>query len=124
MLQELGLLECADTIIGAPLLKGITGGERKRTSVGVELVVKPALVFLDEPTSGLDSYSAMQLIKVLKKVVNTGSSVLFTIHQPSSDVYNAFDQIILMNIGQVMASGTADNMYSFFSHDNSADWIT
>jgi len=48
MLQELGLLKCADTIVGGPLLKGISGGERKRTSVGVELVVKPALVFLDE----------------------------------------------------------------------------
>ena len=60
MLQELGLLECADTIIGAPLLKGITGGERKRTSVGVELVVKPALVFLDEvriQKSGVDMTS-------------------------------------------------------------------
>jgi len=57
MLEALGLNHCADTCIGGPLLKGISGGERKRTSVGVELVVKPALVFLDEPTSGLDSFS-------------------------------------------------------------------
>lgn len=55
MLKELGLTACADTIVGGPLIKGISGGERKRTSVGVELVVKPAMVFLDEPTSGLDS---------------------------------------------------------------------
>jgi ABC-type multidrug transport system ATPase subunit len=55
MLQELGLSECADTVVGNLLIKGISGGERKRTSVGVELVVKPAMVFLDEPTSGLDS---------------------------------------------------------------------
>ena len=53
MLEELGLTNCADTVIGGGLLKGISGGEKKRTSIGVELVVKPSLVFLDEPTSGL-----------------------------------------------------------------------
>jgi ABC-type multidrug transport system ATPase subunit len=52
MVNELGLNSCADTIVGGPLIKGISGGERKRTSVGVELVVKPAMIFLDEPTSG------------------------------------------------------------------------
>lgn len=60
-------------MVGGELIKGISGGERKRTSVGVELVVKPALVFLDEPTSGLDSYSAVQLCQVLKKVANAGA---------------------------------------------------
>ena len=55
MLYELGLEKCADTIMGGPLVKGVSGGERKRTSVGVELVTKPSMVFLDEPTSGLDS---------------------------------------------------------------------
>mmetsp|Transcript_2660 Transcript_2660/g.3546 ORF Transcript_2660/g.3546 Transcript_2660/m.3546 type:complete len:101 (+) Transcript_2660:539-841(+) len=63
MLEELGLSKCADTIVGGALLKGISGGERKRTSVGVELVVKPALVFLDEPTSGLDSFSAVNFVR-------------------------------------------------------------
>jgi ABC-type multidrug transport system ATPase subunit len=61
MLSELGLENCADTYVGGALLKGISGGERKRCSVGVELVVRPAMVFLDEPTSGLDSFSAIQL---------------------------------------------------------------
>jgi len=86
---------------------------------------------LSQPTSGLDSYSAMQLIKVLKKVAKAGSSVLFTIHQPSSDVFNSFNQIILMNTGQVMASGSVDDMYSLFrvngqpipSNYNPADWM-
>mmetsp|Transcript_2659 Transcript_2659/g.3539 ORF Transcript_2659/g.3539 Transcript_2659/m.3539 type:complete len:490 (+) Transcript_2659:539-2008(+) len=131
MLEELGLSKCADTIVGGALLKGISGGERKRTSVGVELVVKPALVFLDEPTSGLDSFSAVNLIKVLKRVANAGSSVLFTIHQPSSDVYNAFDSLILLNHGKVMASGEADMIPGFFEERgysvpalfNPADWI-
>jgi ABC-type multidrug transport system ATPase subunit len=131
MLEELGLSKCADTIIGGELIKGISGGERKRTSVGVELVVKPALVFLDEPTSGLDSFSAVQLIQVLKKVANAGASVLFTIHQPASEVFNAFDQLILMNKGRVMCQGPASSVPSYFAdnghpipaHYNPADWI-
>jgi ABC-type multidrug transport system ATPase subunit len=67
---------------------------------------------LSQPTSGLESYSAMQLIKVLKKVAKAESSVLSTIHQPISDVFNSFNQIILMNSGQVMASGSVDSMAS------------
>ena len=74
MLTELGLEDCADTMVGGELVKGISGGQRKRTSVGVELVVKPQIVFLDEPTSGLDSFSAVQLCQVLKKVANAGVS--------------------------------------------------
>lgn len=73
----------------------------------------------------------MQLIKVLKKVANAGSSVLFTIHQPSSDVFNSFDQILLMNNGRVMATGEVEELYSFFqdrgkpvpNHYNPADWM-
>lgn len=142
MLEELGLVDCADTIVGGPLLKGISGGQRKRTSVGVELVTvsktlrsmdsfplleshirvrvlfllqqRPALVFLDEPTSGLDSFSAVQLCQVLKKVANSGASVLFTIHQPSSEIFNAFDRLILMNQGRVMFQGPTDHIASYF----------
>lgn len=68
MLDELHLQDCADTIIGGRLITGISGGERKRTSVGVELVTQPAVVFLDEPTSGLDSFNALELVTVLRKV--------------------------------------------------------
>mmetsp|Transcript_30128 Transcript_30128/g.61539 ORF Transcript_30128/g.61539 Transcript_30128/m.61539 type:complete len:665 (-) Transcript_30128:343-2337(-) len=131
MLTELGLDGCADTIIGGSLIKGVSGGERKRTSVGVELVTKPSLVFLDEPTSGLDSFSAMQLVKVLKKIASAGCSVLFTIHQPSSEVFNSFDRLILMNKGMVMYQGPVDAIPGYFSDHhhpipanyNPADWI-
>jgi len=131
MLGSLGLTHCADTYIGGALLKGISGGERKRTSVGVELVTKPALVFLDEPTSGLDSFSATQLIDLLHKVANAGSSVLFTIHQPSSEVFNAFDHLILLKNGLVMYSGSVQKVPDHFEvckhpmppNYNPADWI-
>jgi len=131
MLSELGLEDCADTIVGGALIKGISGGQRKRTSVGVELVTKPALVFLDEPTSGLDSYSAVQLCQVLKKVANAGSSVLFTIHQPSSEIFNSFDHMILLNKGRVMYQGAVSAVPEYFGvrnhpnppNYNPADWI-
>lgn len=131
MITELGLTSCADTIVGGALIKGISGGERKRTSVGVELVVKPALVFLDEPTSGLDSFSAVQLCQVLKKVANAGASVLFTIHQPSSEIFSSFDHLILMNKGRVMYQGSVSDVPSYFAERNHpnppnynpADWI-
>jgi len=131
MLEELGLTDCADTICGGALIKGISGGQRKRTSVGVELVTKPALVFLDEPTSGLDSFSAVQLCQVLKKVANAGSSVLFTIHQPSSEIFNSFDHLILLNRGRVMYQGAVSDVPDYFGarnhpnppNYNPADWI-
>lgn len=131
MLLELGLVHCADTYVGGALVKGISGGERKRTSVGVELVVRPAMVFLDEPTSGLDSFSAVQLCQVLKKVANAGSSVLFTIHQPASEIFNSFDRLILLNKGKVMYNGLVADVSDYFGNRgqplppkyNPADWI-
>lgn len=131
MLHELGLTACADTIVGGPLIKGISGGERKRTSVGVELVVKPAMLFLDEPTSGLDSFSAVQLCQLLKKVARVGASVMFTIHQPSSRIFREFDQLILLNKGRVMYQGPVDSVADYFGarghpcprNYNPADWI-
>jgi ABC-type multidrug transport system ATPase subunit len=89
------------------------------------------MIFLDEPTSGLDSYSASQLCQVLKKVASAGASVLFTIHQPSSETFNSFDNLILMNDGRVMYLGPVGNVPHYFDvhgapvppHYNPADWI-
>jgi ABC-type multidrug transport system ATPase subunit len=67
ILDELGLLQCADVMIGSVLQKTISGGERKRTAIGVELVTDPSLLLLDEPTSGLDSFKALQIVKLLDR---------------------------------------------------------
>jgi len=131
ILMELGLVSCADTLVGGALIKGISGGERKRTSVGVELVTKPALVFLDEPTSGLDSFSALQCCEVLKKVSMSGASVLLTIHQPASDIFENIDHLVLMNKGRVMYHGAVKDIPDYFGdrgnpvprNYNPADWI-
>ncbi|KAG7349282.1 ABC transporter [Nitzschia inconspicua] len=131
MLEELGLVSCADVLVGGALLKGISGGERKRTSVGVELVTHPALVFLDEPTSGLDSHNALQLCQLLKRVAQAGSSILFTIHQPSSEIFSSFDHLILLNQGRVMYQGLTADVPAHFEelgfpcpqHYNPADHV-
>jgi ABC-type multidrug transport system ATPase subunit len=82
---------------------------------GVELVTRPALVFLDEPTSGLDSHNALHLCRLLKNLANSGSSVLFTIHQPSSEIFDSFDRLILLNSGRVMYQGSVPDLPAYFS---------
>lgn len=83
------------------LLEGISGGERKRTSIGYELVSDPNCIFLDEPTSGLDSFTAFSIIDLLRKFAHdSNKTVVFTIHQPSSDIWNMFDKIMLMVDGK------------------------
>ena len=80
ILQDLKLVKCQDTKIGGDLIKGVSGGERKRTSIGVELISNPSLIFLDEPTTGLDSYTATSLMKILKNLANSGRTIVQTIH--------------------------------------------
>jgi ABC-type multidrug transport system ATPase subunit/ABC-type polysaccharide/polyol phosphate export permease len=128
---DLGLTACADTIIGGGLTKGISGGEMRRVSIGVELVANPHILFLDEPTSGLDSFAAKQVMGLLDKVAKAGNTVLFTIHQPSSDVFASFDKLILLNQGRLMYMGkTADVPADFEkmalpcpNNYNPADWV-
>mmetsp|Transcript_38652 Transcript_38652/g.27993 ORF Transcript_38652/g.27993 Transcript_38652/m.27993 type:complete len:204 (+) Transcript_38652:359-970(+) len=84
LLQDLGLLGCADTLVGSAMKKTISGGERKRTAIGVELVTDPSLLLLDEPTSGLDSFKATSIVRLLNSLARNGKTVVATIHQPSS----------------------------------------
>ncbi len=84
MIDSLGLKKASETFVGNSLIRGLSGGEKKRTSVGVELLINPSLIFLDEPTTGLDSTTALNLIKFLNRLANAGRTVVTTIHQPSS----------------------------------------
>jgi ABC-type multidrug transport system ATPase subunit len=141
LLDELGLTDCADVMIGGALIKGISGGQRKRTSVDIELITNPSvssgqllivnvvlhvililflfllqqLLFLDEPTSGLDSFSAFSLVTLLKKVAKGGDcTMLCTIHQPSSEVFFLFDKVIFMKAGRVFYHGPVMNAIAHF----------
>ncbi|KDP27020.1 hypothetical protein JCGZ_20955 [Jatropha curcas] len=94
VITQLGLVKCKNTIIGGPFLRGVSGGERKRVSIGQELLVNPSLLFLDEPTSGLDSTTAQRIVSSVWELAKGGRTVVMTIHQPSrlasqSDAGNA-----------------------------------
>jgi len=112
--EDLALQSCADTMIGGPMIKGISGGQRKRTSVGVEIITKPSLLFLDEPTSGLDSFSAYNCIQLLKRLAAENTTVLCTIHQPASEVFFLFDRCIFMKSGRIFFQGPTAEIVDHF----------
>ena len=99
LIQRLSLQKCRKTIIGGLLRKGLSGGERKRTSIGYELITDPNLLLLDEPTSGLDSTTALKIIRMLKKEARNpvqNLTVICTIHSPSSELFSEIDRILLL----------------------------
>ncbi|KAK6148170.1 hypothetical protein DH2020_019082 [Rehmannia glutinosa] len=97
---EMGLQDCADTVIGNWHLRGISGGERRRVSIAVEILMRPRLLFLDEPTSGLDSASAFFVTQTLRGLSRDGRTVIASIHQPSSEVFELFDRLYLLSGGK------------------------
>jgi ABC-type multidrug transport system ATPase subunit len=105
LIEQLGLTECCDTKIGSNLRKGISGGERKRTSIGIELITDPSVIFLDEPTTGLDSTTALQVVLLLRQLANEGRTIVSTIHQPSSEVFYEFDRLLLIVEGRCIYKG-------------------
>eukprot|EP00933_Yihiella_yeosuensis_P022412 TRINITY_DN17657_c0_g1_i1.p1 TRINITY_DN17657_c0_g1~~TRINITY_DN17657_c0_g1_i1.p1 ORF type:complete len:609 (-),score=89.87 TRINITY_DN17657_c0_g1_i1:121-1947(-) len=115
MIHSLGLEECADTFAGNEMIKGISGGQKKRTSIGAELITNPAITFLDEPTSGLDTAAAYRVIAILKELTNAGQSVMCTIHQPSSEIFQLFDQAIFLARGQMIYQGPPSGIRPHFA---------
>ncbi|GAA0172791.1 hypothetical protein Leryth_009618 [Lithospermum erythrorhizon] len=112
---EMGLQDCADRLIGTWHLRGISGGEKKRVSIALEILIRPRLLFLDEPTSGLDSASAFFVIQALKSVARDGRTVISSIHQPSSEVFALFDDLYLLSGGQSVYFGEAKMAVKFFA---------
>ena len=95
-IQNLGLSQCQNTKIGSSLKRGVSGGERKRASIAVEVVTDPEILFLDEPTSGLDAFIAYNIIETLKELaVKQNKTILLTIHQPRETIMDMFDNILL-----------------------------
>ena len=102
LIQQLGLEKCQNSKIGGELVRGVSGGERKRTSIGVELITDPPVIFLDQPTTGLDSFTAQVVVEILHGLANAGRTVISTIHQPNSDTFDHFDSLLLMARGQIL----------------------
>lgn len=115
IIDLLELTKCENTIIGSELIKGISGGEKKRTSIGVEMVSEPKIIFLDEPTSGLDIYSACKVIKVMKSLAQSGRIVLASIHQPSSEIFHLFNHAMFIDNGNVVYDGEIKNIIPYFN---------
>lgn len=115
IIVQLDLQKCADTICGTVLQRGISGGERKRVSIGVELVTNPTLLFVDEPSSGLDSSTALTILRVLKKLVLQGRTVMCTLHSPSPKMFQLFDCLMLLSKGRMCYSGNASQVTKYLS---------
>lgn len=86
--------EIKDALVGIPGITGISTEQRKRLTIAVELVSNPSIIFMDEPTSGLDARAAAVIMRVVKNIVSTGRTVVCTIHQPSIDIFEAFEEVI------------------------------
>jgi ABC-type multidrug transport system ATPase subunit len=108
VINRLGLRGCAESLVGTELLRGISGGEKKRTNLGRELVTDPKIIFLDEPTTGLDAKTAGTVIDILADLAkNKHKTVVLSIHQPKYSIWKRFDALILLHEGRVAYHGPA-----------------
>ena len=115
MLDVSQLKHVANTKIGDSLKKGISGGERKRTAISMELVSNPSVLLLDEPTSGLDSYTAFRNVALLKRLAHMhGRTVVATLHQPSSELFFMIDDLYVMLDGKIAYAGPASTVVEYF----------
>ncbi|XP_034063177.1 broad substrate specificity ATP-binding cassette transporter ABCG2-like [Gymnodraco acuticeps] len=131
LIQELGLGRVADSRVGTQLIRGISGGERKRTNIGMELIIDPPVLFLDEPTTGLDASTANFVLLLLKRMANSGRTIILSIHQPRYSIYRLFDSLTLLVHGKQVYHGSAQTALDYFSeigytcdpHNNPADFF-
>lgn len=131
VLLKMGLKECANVLIGDDQVKGISGGEKRRVSIAVQILTDPRVLLLDEPTSGLDAFTAASIMEVLHGLANEGRTLILTIHQARSDLFTHFGNVLLLARGGKPAyAGPAKNMLAYFAshghvcpeHTNPADY--
>lgn len=134
LLSEVGLEQAADNKIGGITFTGISGGQRRRLSIAIELLRLPAILLLDEPTSGLDSTSALKLIELLAVLARGNRTIVTTIHQPRAEIIELFDDLLLLGEGgHVIYNGPASEAKSYLessgidldasNYDNPGDFI-
>ncbi|KAM7253695.1 hypothetical protein ACFE04_031377 [Oxalis oulophora] len=131
LIEQLGLQAATNTMIGDEGHRGVSGGERRRVSIGVDIIHDPILLFLDEPTSGLDSTSAFKVVQVLQKIAKSGSIVITSMHQPSYRVLSILDRLIFLSRGKIAYYGSPENLSKFFFdfghpvplHDNPSEFV-
>ena len=114
ILHQIGLTHIADSKIGNEFVRGISGGERKRANIGMELIVGTPLLFADEPTTGLDSNTAENIITLFKDLTHMGKTVCITIHQPKPAIFEMFDDLIIVAGGDIIFSGPSTGAVAYF----------
>lgn len=103
IIDSLDLQKCANTYVGGAIIRGISGGEKKRVSIGVEIIGDPALVFMDEPTTGLDSNTAFEIMKLMSNYsIEKEMTVISVLHQPSKEIMDLFDKVIILCDGMIV----------------------
>ncbi|KAL0340720.1 UNVERIFIED_CONTAM: ABC transporter G family member 24 [Sesamum radiatum] len=117
VIESLGLQPVRDSLVGTVEKRGISGGQRKRVNVGLELVMEPSLLFLDEPTSGLDSSSSQLLLRALRREALEGVNICMVVHQPSYSLFKMFDDLILLAKGGLTVyHGSVRDVEEYFAH--------
>ncbi|KAH0747418.1 hypothetical protein KY285_009075 [Solanum tuberosum] len=114
VITELGLNKCEDTIIGNSFIRGVSGGERKRVSIAHEMLINPSLLILDEPTSGLDATAAYRLVSTLGSLAKKGKTIITSVHQPSSRVFQMFNSVLVLSEGRCLYFGKGNEAMSYF----------
>lgn len=115
LIESFGLQRQSDTIVGTPLRKGLSGGQKRRLSVASQLVTSPRIVFLDEPTSGLDSAASFECMKYIREVAKQHNLIVIaSIHQPSTTTFQLFDQLLLLSGGRTCYVGSVPNVHKYF----------
>ncbi|KAK0471076.1 P-loop containing nucleoside triphosphate hydrolase protein [Armillaria novae-zelandiae] len=116
VMLNMGLKDCRHTLIGNELLKGISGGEKRRVTIAVQVLTEPQVLMLDEPTSGLDAFTAASILDVLAQLAKEGRTIITTLHQSSSELYKRFGNVLLLaKGGRVVYSGPASEMLDYMS---------
>ncbi|KAE9024805.1 hypothetical protein PR002_g11359 [Phytophthora rubi] len=115
VIDEMGLRVCEHTMVGDIFRKGISGGQKRRLSIAIELLSEPSILLLDEPTSGLDSASTYNVMKFVSRLCKENMTVICTIHQPSSLVYNMFTNVVILTAGQTVYFGPRVDMLPHFA---------
>eukprot|EP00817_Percolomonadidae_sp_ATCC50343_P006831 CAMPEP_0117428628 /NCGR_PEP_ID=MMETSP0758-20121206/8292_1 /TAXON_ID=63605 /ORGANISM="Percolomonas cosmopolitus, Strain AE-1 (ATCC 50343)" /LENGTH=578 /DNA_ID=CAMNT_0005215087 /DNA_START=553 /DNA_END=2286 /DNA_ORIENTATION=- len=114
-MEALGIHHLKNRRIGTALKRGISGGEKRRVNIAVELVISPQVLFLDEPTTGLDSFNALKVVQCLKKLAEKGRIVIMSIHQPRTQVFTLCDELLLLSEGKVVYSGPTPDVLDHFA---------
>ncbi len=118
VIKLLQLQSCRGTIIGGALVKGISGGQKKRVNIGLALITRPPILFLDEPTTGLDSAMADEVVGIMSFLASQGRTVVATVHSPTASAFSLFDDLVMLREGQLVYAGPCgDAASSYFEKE-------